>query len=121
EAQGAQMRIHNDLHKPSRFAFSFLAGILFIAIAIHQSFQNTQAADAESSTATYSKGTLHVTIPYQAPDAGAGQLTVEVLDPEDAVVGRAEGYLDVRAGKGQWQENLTLTKAVSVDDLVWHR
>ncbi len=86
-----------------------------------KSFQRMQAADGESAVATYSHGVLHLTIPYRAPHAGAGQLTVEVLDPEDQVLGRSERHVDVADRKGSWQEDLTLMKAVGIDDLVWHR
>src|SRR6266571_4609005 len=41
------------------------------------------AGTGSAAIATYIHGTLHLTIPYQAADAGAGQLTIEVLDPED--------------------------------------
>ena len=76
----------------------FLAALLVIAAALTlQSFQNAEAAHGGTLTATYSSGTLHVTIPYHGLHAGAGQLTVEVLDPEDAVLGRVERRVDVGA------------------------
>jgi hypothetical protein len=84
--------------------------------------QNFQAANADSAAgATYSHGTLDLTIPYHAAQAGAGTLSVEVLDPEDHVLGRAEKTVDAVAGKGRWHEHITLAKPLAVDDLVWHR
>lgn len=51
-----------------------------------------------SLAATYANGVLHVTIPCRGAETGLGHLTVEVLDPEDDVLGRdnAEVALSVR-------------------------
>src|SRR6266536_4301884 len=101
--------------------YATAAFLIIAAVVIVQSFQPTQAANGTATVATYSHGTLRVTIPYQAAHAGAGQLIVDVLDPEDGVVGRAERPVDVPEGKGRWQEDLKLTKEIAVDDLAWHR
>jgi uncharacterized protein YfaS (alpha-2-macroglobulin family) len=96
-----------------------LGGILCLTML--QSFQGTATAYPESPALTYSHETARVTIPYQAPHAGAGQLTVEVLDPDDHALARAVERLTVGAGKGQWQQDLRLTKPMGVDDLAWQR
>src|SRR5258705_10281358 len=101
--------------------FATAALLVIVSVVIVQSFQPTQAANSTATVATYSHGTLRVTISYQAAHAGAGQLIVDVLDPEDGVVGRAERPVDVPEGTGSWQEALNLTKEIAVDDLVWHR
>jgi len=74
-----------------------------------------------SAVATYAHGLLHLTIPYNAAHAGAGQLTIEILDPEDNVLGRAERHVEVAGGQGRWQDEIKLDKSLSLDDLVWHR
>ncbi|MBZ5532364.1 MAG: carboxypeptidase regulatory-like domain-containing protein [Acidobacteriia bacterium] len=79
------------------------------------------AASGPSAVATYSHGILRVTIPYQAAHPGAGRLTLEVLDPEDAVLGRAERSVEVFEGKGRWQQEIKLEKPLPLDDLVWDR
>jgi Alpha-2-macroglobulin family/Carboxypeptidase regulatory-like domain/MG2 domain/Alpha-2-macroglobulin bait region domain len=108
--------------KPSRFRFLIPAALLVIASAgLVESFQSTQSAAGDSIVATYSSGVLSATIPYHAPHAGAGELTVEVLDPEDGVLGRAQQTVSVRDGKGRWLETLKLKSAVAVEDLAWHR
>ena len=102
--------------------FLVLAASLIIApLLIVQSFQGAGAAPDESPVATYSDGALRVTIPYRAPHNGPGQLTVEILDPEDKVLGHAERRVDVGAGRGQWREELRLATAPAVETLVWHR
>jgi hypothetical protein len=116
------MNAHTGPNNPSRFSLLFLAALLVIAAVLTvQSFQGARAANDESAVATYSRGVLHATIPYHAPHTGAGLLTVEVLDPEDTVLARAERRVDIDAGKGHWREDLTLADAPPIDDLVWHR
>jgi uncharacterized protein YfaS (alpha-2-macroglobulin family) len=91
------------------------------SVAIVESFQGTRAASGQTAVATYSKGILQVTIPYHAPHVGMGQLTVELLDPEDQVLVRSERRVDVGAGESAWQEDLKLSKPMATEDLVWHR
>src|SRR5260370_10538970 len=80
-----------------------------------------QTADGKTAVVTYSRGVLHVSIPYHAVRAGDGRLTVEVLDREENVVGHGETQAAIGEGYGRWQEEIRLDKALSVDDLVWRR
>jgi hypothetical protein len=72
-------------------------------------------------TATYSQGVLHVVIPYAARHAGPGTLAVEVLDPEDRVVGRTERAAIANDGPGTWRSDIQLPNALTLDDIVWQR
>ena len=65
-----------------------------------------------SPAATYSSGSLQLTIPYQAPSAGTGRLVVEVPDPDDQVLGRAERQVSVSTGRGRWKEEIKLAKSL---------
>src|SRR4051794_3960442 len=108
--------------KPSRVWFPLVPGLLTVAAALLlQSFQKTDAATAEPPAATYSQGTLHVTIPYNAAHTGAGQLTVELVNPEDEVLARMERGVQVDVGKAHWQADVKLEKPLPIDDLTWHR
>jgi uncharacterized protein YfaS (alpha-2-macroglobulin family) len=105
-----------------KHSFAWLTPLLVIAAGILLlSFQAPQAPNADLATATYSRGILHATIPYVLPRAGAGQLTVEVLDPEDQTLGRIERAVQADGSNGTWQADLRLTNALATDDLVWHR
>jgi uncharacterized protein YfaS (alpha-2-macroglobulin family) len=104
---------------PSRFWF-FLLGAVLVTVAI-MAVQPSGAANDESVVATQSHGLLYFTIPYQAAHAGAGRLTVEVLNPEDQVVGSSERRTEVAAGKGRWQETIKFDETLAFDDLVWQR
>ncbi len=108
------MRTHNGL--------LYAVALLVVGSAlVIESFQPARAANSDAVVATYSQGTLRVTIPYRALHDGPGRLTVEVLSPEDEVLGHAEHLVGASGGKGWWQEDLKLTKALATEDLVWHR
>jgi uncharacterized protein YfaS (alpha-2-macroglobulin family) len=98
------------------------ATLLFLAsVAMIGTNYRAHAADSEIPTAIYSHGALHVELPYTAPRAGAGTLTIEVLSPEDGVLGHSERRLRLAKGKGTWQADLKLEKEIAIEDLVWHR
>src|SRR5271154_2882248 len=96
----------------------FTALLAIASAVVLLSFPAPKPGDA---TAVYSHGSLRVAIPYDGLHAGSGQLTVEVLDPEDQVLARTERRLEVPSSKGTWEENLKLTKEMPTDDLVWQR
>ncbi len=66
-------------------------------------------------------GVLHVSIPYAGLRSGAGRLTVEVLDPEDHVIGRLERNITLTAREGLRDQPVLLPQNLGVEDLVWHR
>jgi len=94
---------------------------LLITAGVFTSIAVPSARPGPTLAATYVHGVLHCTIPYHAGDAGDGRLTMEVLDPEDNVLGRTERLLNVAAGSGVWVEDVKLKKALALDDLVWQR
>jgi uncharacterized protein YfaS (alpha-2-macroglobulin family) len=110
----------NQRGNPARFLIFILTVFLTIAaFVVLRPFQASGGAPA--TVATYSHGLLHLTIAYHAARSGAGQLTTEVLDPEDNVLGRAERHVEVARGNGRWQDEIKLEKPLPLDDLVWHR
>ena len=98
----------------------FTALLVLGTTLVLQSFQSPQAAGSEHLSATYSHSVLHVTIPYVSPSAGAGRLTLEVLDPEDKPLAKIEPNVSIATG-GAWKQDLKLTKPIAVEDLAWHR
>ncbi len=102
--------------------FLFLAGTVAIASALLLPFLNdAQAAADDSVAATYTGGTLHVAIPYRGLHAGEGELSVQVLDPEDAVLANTERHVTLTRTAGTWNAELALSKAPPVDEVVWQR
>ncbi len=96
-----------------------VAMFLIIAIVTVQPFQT--ASGASVAAATYSHGILHVTIPFRDAHPGAGTLSIEVVDPEDKVLGRSQHGADIVGARGSWQEDIKLDQALPLEDLVWHR
>src|SRR5512146_1052627 len=97
------------------FLMASLALIIFVALLPFVE------GKGETGVASYSRGVLHVNIPYNAELAGAGRLTVEVLDPENKVLGSSERLIAVKKGAGTWKEEIKLNDPVALEDLVWDR
>src|SRR5580698_4215568 len=105
-----------------KHAFVWIAALFVIATGyVLFSFQTPEAQPSGRVRATYSHGTLHATIPYTALHPGGGQLTAEVLDPEDHVLARIDRHVGIEKAAGAWQADLKLVKALDTSDLVWHR
>ena len=103
-----------------RFTLLLVAAFLtMFGFVFQQPFQ--AASPVSSPVATYSRGTLRLTIPYHALHAGAGRFTVDVLNPEDQAIGHTEQEVTITARNGQLQSEVGLEKPLAVDDLVWHR
>ncbi|MEO8367714.1 MAG: MG2 domain-containing protein [Candidatus Solibacter sp.] len=92
------------------------AGVLMLPL-----LDDAQAAPGDTVAVVYTDGTLRVTIPYHGLHAGAGDLSVQVLDPEDGVLGTVETPVTLNAATGVWSASVGLAKATPVDELVWHR
>ena len=105
--------------RPAALLCSTLIGGCLAVLSVGSN--RTDASGGRTLSATHKMGTLRVTIPYENQRAGSGQLILEVLDPEDGVIGRTERASTITTGSGQWQETLKLAKALPLDDLVWHR
>ena len=102
--------------KASRVGLLLVAGLLILAPTLL-----LQSSDGDRAGATYSQGSLRVTIPYRARHSGSGQLSIDLLSPEDEVVGHAERRVEVDAGKARWHEELKLEKPPGFEEVVWHR
>ncbi len=114
------MKEQSDFSSTSRRWFLSLAALLMIGVALIVMVPRFEAASGDASI-TYTRGILHVTIPYQTLHDGTGRLTLEVVNPEDEVLGRVEHMVDVTQGKGRWQEEIKLEKPLPLEDLVWNR
>lgn len=105
---------------PARFIIPILTTFLLLFLYILlQPFP--ASAGAPATTAIYSRGSLHLSIPYAGSRAGAGQLTIELLDPEDHVLGRTERHIELSPGKAWWRDEIKIEKPLPLEDLVWQR
>ena len=94
-------------------SFLLFAGVLLALVA--------GSSKDGAMSATYLHGTLHVSIPYDAPRSGEGNLTVEILDPEDHAVARLDRNTYATAGRELLEQDLAVPGPLAVEDLVWHR
>ena len=97
----------------------FAAGLLVVGwvwVAVFTSYSLAQSQENGQVSATYVHGVLDVVVPYSAPRNGAGDLMVEVVDPEDRVVAGVNTPVYVRAGRGLPQEAIAIRDGLPVDD-----
>ena len=93
----------------------FFAGIVFLAS------RSLGQPRASHPMATYSHGALRVELPFSAPRSGAGNLEIEVLDPEDRAVGTLNRRVTVSTGGGLPDQSIAIADGLSAADLAWHR
>jgi hypothetical protein len=100
--------------------FTGLLALLVGSLAVLTAVSHAQSKEGAVS-AIYIAGKLRLSIPYNAPRNGEGDLTVEVLDPEDHVVGKLDRNVHASAGRGFEDQELSVPSSLAVEDLVWHR
>ncbi len=106
----------------STFQRSFRLFLPFVLLLVLAAVAfSLRHARAQQLAATYTRGNLSVTVPYNSTRAGSGKLTVEILDPEDNVLGRVERPVDIAKGEGSWQQTITPEKSLLFEDIVWQR
>jgi hypothetical protein len=99
------------MHPVLRLLFALL-----VVVAVFHTFSN-----AQQPAAFYARGKLSVTLPFHLAHAGKGRLTVEILDPEDHVLGRSERPAAIAKADGAWQQTIRPGEPIAFDDLVWQR
>src|SRR5947207_3318505 len=109
----------NERSNASRYLLAAGGALLLIAVLVM--IPSFYTASGATAVATYSRGVLHVSIPYRAGHSGPGQLVIEVLDPEDEVLGRVERRMEIVEGNGRWLQEIKLEKPLALEDVVWHR
>ena len=111
----------SDGHATSRKLCLFFLPVLLISAAIVTVHRFEASYSEPAASATYGHGLVNVAIPYEADRSGTGQLSMEILDPEDQVLGRLDQPVEVAEGTGSWHEQIKLAKPLALDELVWHR
>jgi len=96
----------------------FFAAVLVVGLCASLSLLQPQG---RRLGATYRDGKLTVSIPYIASESGSGRLTIEVLDPDDKLLGSTERRLDIRKGDGAWKQTIPLSEPMPFEDILWQR
>jgi hypothetical protein len=95
--------------------YPVLGILIFFAVAL------SSAEPPKTISALYARNTLSFSVPYEAPHSGEADLRLEVLDPEDQVIGQVDRDTEVAGGTGVWNAEIKLREPMAVDDLIWHR
>ena len=111
----------SDKKHSRRAGFSPLIFVVTLMLSAVIGLRIFRASDILSPRATYSHGELHVALPCRATLSGPGELTLEVLDPEDHLLGKTTRRMQIARGDVRLQETVKLKNALPLDDLVWHR
>jgi len=101
--------------------WAFIAAAVLVAAVLLSKDTVESAGPEQAIVATYTRGVLHLTIPFRAAAAGPGELTVEVLDPDDRVLGQTKKHFEPASVSGQWTGQVKFEKPVAIEDLVWQR
>jgi uncharacterized protein YfaS (alpha-2-macroglobulin family) len=79
--------------------------------------------DVEPRTisAVYFRDALAFSVPYEAAHSGEAELKLELLSPEDHVLGEVKRDKRVTEGSAVWNARMVLGERMTLDELVWQR
>jgi uncharacterized protein YfaS (alpha-2-macroglobulin family) len=79
--------------------------------------------NAESKTifAVYFRDALSFSVPYEAAHSGEAEMKLELLSPEDRVLGEVKRQKRVAEGGAVWNARMVLRDPMTLDELVWQR
>src|SRR5580693_6440544 len=95
--------------------FQALSGLALLFAA---SFGNLES---RTISAVYFRDALAFSLPYEAAQGGEAELKLELLSPEDRVLGEVKRHKRVTEGNGVWNARMVLGERMTLDELVWQR
>ncbi len=95
--------------------FQALAGL---ALLFATTFGNVQS---RTISAVYFRDALSISVPYEAAHSGEAELKLELLSPEDRVLGEVKRHKRVTEGSAVWNARMALREPMTLDELVWQR
>jgi hypothetical protein len=101
--------------KAIRMLSLLLSVLLFTSL-----FASAQTA-VQPPTAVYEHGHLSLQIPFHSPRTGFGRLSVEILDPDNHLLGHTEKAAETTGKDGIWIDKVELDSSLPLDDLLWER
>lgn len=93
-----------------------LLGVLVLLFS-----EAVSGAEPKTISAVYAHNALTLSVPYEVVHSGEAELALEVLSPEDRVLGRAAYRTHVAEGSAMWKAEIVLGEPMAVDELVWQR
>src|SRR5580692_8684539 len=95
--------------------FQALSGLALLFAA---SFGNLES---RTISAVYFRDALAFSMPYEAAHSGEAELKLELLSPEDRVLGEVKRHRRVTEGSAVWNARMVLGERMTLDELVWQR
>lgn len=96
-------------------AFQALSGLALLLAAI---FGNVEP---RTISAVYFRDAFAFSVPYEAAHSGEAELKLELLSPEDHVLGEVKSRNRVSEGSAVWNARMVLSERMTLDELVWQR
>ena len=95
--------------------FQALSGL---ALLLATTFGNVES---RTISAVYFRDALALSVPYEAAHSGEAELKLELLSPEDHVLGEVKRHKRVTEGSAVWNARIVLGERMTLDELVWQR
>src|SRR6202167_2946749 len=95
--------------------FQALSGL---ALLVAATFGNVEP---RTISANYFRDALTFSAPYEAAHSGEAELKLELLTPEDHVIGEVKRHKRVTEGSAVWNARMVLGEQMTLDELVWQR
>jgi len=95
--------------------FQALSGL---ALLLASTFGNVES---RTISAVYFRDALAFSMPYEAAHSGEAELKLELLNPEDRVLGEVKRHKRVTEGSAVWNVRVVLGEQMTLDELVWQR
>jgi uncharacterized protein YfaS (alpha-2-macroglobulin family) len=94
---------------------------LLLGVLVFLFSEAVSGAEPKTISAVYAHNALTLSVPYEVIHSGEAELAVEVLSPEDHVLGRAAYRTHVSEGSAVWNAEIVLREPMAVDELIWQR
>jgi uncharacterized protein YfaS (alpha-2-macroglobulin family) len=89
-----------------------------LAVLLAASFGNVES---RTISAVYFRDAFAFSVPYEAAHSGQAELKLELLSPEDHVLGEVKSRKRVTEGSAVWNARMVLGERMTLDELVWQR
>jgi hypothetical protein len=89
-----------------------------LAMLLAATFGNVEP---RTISAVYFRDALAFSVPYEAAHSGEAELKLELLSPEDQVLGEVKRHKRVTEGSAVWNARMVLGERMTLDELVWQR
>jgi hypothetical protein len=78
-------------------------------------------AESKTISAVYFRDALSFSVPYEAAHSGEVEMKLELLSPEDRILGEVKRQKRVAEGSATWNARMVLRDPTTPDELVWQR